>query len=760
MGAFEASNIISTFALSKSASQAVAIPALLVVLTVIALCCLIALNLKPTVGRAWRQLMQSSRKIKVATQRTDRCGRPWNFLSVPSATPALARFIALAVSQIHRFRLLKEAPVFDSVRFVATVCFMIFLPLPFQNAYAETADGWIVSQTATGLSFNTKTGIGSRKSHSMEGLVSVSSVGNRTLLRFWERGAFRPTVMIGDRRLVDGYDIDDVSRLRSLRLAKSGSLVYLRSRKGPRTTVDLVQDGKVVFQWPRQTRASIISFDADGLVISVQDSKTLSYKFTRIGITDDGNLDPDQRQHVGSLENCALLSAKSLASGIALQVFCDEEKGSDVYFLPVGEDRPYPIANSAKDEVLAYGLDRSIRGAVPVLAISGSRAGRQAFHAVSGLLLNSLGEPGALASDEAGSQSWNQTYRTTALSVLYHKTGHGVFAALADRAMRSTLDSRNSQLKVSGPHNPSCGWASRIYSEDYRTPVSLMINQAVITGSLIRACKNLGKACPVTLRQEINQTTVCLAEAQEQNFDTESQLYRIPYAINFRYDGIWAPWNWQTSWAFVLSQAARTANKPHWDRRSQSLMRRFLKSWETPTDGALWRYWPPEYFSGWTTQDRISLSKPKKKPDPEGKYEDIAHAGISLLALGETPVDGKYASLIQARLDKLLDNGFMLPRHIDGRGPSSPRWFPGAGWDAFATDTQRKRYEKLVPGGAAGDRLLAYADLYDPNEVFQLDLELLSCRSSNCAPVREWHFDSVEKYLVGSPLFSIQPAID
>lgn len=650
--------------------------------------------------------------------------------------------------------------VFDSFRWLAVMWLAIALMVPLSPVHADLAGDWTVSQSASGIQFNTRTGIGRRRSHAKEGFISASSMGEHTLLKFWERGAFRPTVMIDDRRLVDGFDIDDVSRLRSIRLDKGGSLVYLRSRKGPRSTVDLVQDGEVVLQWPRLTRASIISFDADGLVLSVQDSKTLGYEFTRIERAADGRLVPDRRQHVGRLEDCALLSAKALSDGIALQVFCDEEKGSDVYFLPAGANTPYAIANSDRDEVLAYGLDRSLRGTIPVMAISGSRAARQAFHAISGLLLNSLGEPGSLASDEAGNQSWNQTYRTTALSVLYRKTGHEVFAALARRAMGRTLDARNTRLKIGGPHNPSCGWASRIYSEDYRTPVSLMINQAMITGSLIRACRNLGQACQDSRRREINQTAVCLAEAQEQNFDTESQLYRIPYGINFRYDGIWAPWNWQTSWAFVLSQAAYTANKPHWDRRSKSLMRRFVKSWETPADGALWRYWPPEYFSGWTTQDRISVSKPKKKPDPEGNYEDIAHAGISLLALGETSVDGKYASLIQARLNKLLDNGFMLPRHIDGRGPSSPRWFPGAGWDAFATDAQRERYEKLVPGGAAGDRLLAYADLYDPNEVYQLDLELLSCRSSDCATVREWHFDSVKKYLDGSPLFSIQPAIN
>jgi len=450
----------------------------------------------------------------------------------------------------------------------------------FSKAHADydSSAGWIVTQAASGLAFDSTTGLGQRKSIERKALVSASSIGERTLLQFWEPGAFRPTMMVENTKLVDGYDIDDVSRLRSVRLDKSGSLVYLRSQKGPKATVDLIQDGKVVFQWPRLTRASLVSFKADGLLVSVQDSHTLGYEFSHIPRDSDGRLIPDRRTHVGRLEGCALLSTKSINDGIVLQVFCDEEKGSDIYFLPRDTSTPVPVANSNKDEVLAYGLDRSLRGRIPILTISGSRAARQGFHAISGLLLNGLGEPGSIASDEAGYQSWNQAYRTTALSVLYQKTGHKLFATLAKRAMRGTLDVRNSALEIGGTQNPGCGWASRIYSEDHKTPVSLMINQAMIVGSLFRSCRNLGDACPATLRREIEKTAVCVVQAQEKNFNPESGLYRIPYGINFRYDGIWAPWNWQIAWAFVLHEAAQIAGKREWDRRATSITQRFLES--------------------------------------------------------------------------------------------------------------------------------------------------------------------------------------
>ncbi|MGD9378822.1 MAG: hypothetical protein PVG95_12185, partial [Methyloceanibacter sp.] len=195
---------------------------------------------------------------------------------------------------------------------------------------SEAPGSWVITQTATGLSFDTRTGIATRKASARKGLVSVSTVGAFTQSQFWERGAFRPTITLDDAELVDGLDLDDVSRLRSIRLDRSGSHVFLRSRKGPKTTVDLVHDGDVLVQWPRQTRASIISFEADALVISVQDKDSLDYVFSRIPRGEDGRLIAADRVEIGRLKGCALLSVKSLDIGLALQVFCDEKSGSDV----------------------------------------------------------------------------------------------------------------------------------------------------------------------------------------------------------------------------------------------------------------------------------------------------------------------------------------------------------------------------------------------------------------------------------------------
>lgn len=97
----------------------------------------------------------------------------------------------------------------------------------------------------------------------------------------------------------------------------------------------------------------------------------------------------------------------------------------------------------------------------------------------------------------------------------------------------------------------------------------------------------------------------------------------------------------------------------------------------------------------------------------------------------------------------------MLPMFIDGAGAASPRWFPAAGWDAFATEEFRDRFAALLPSATSGDRLLAYANLYRPEEMFELNLALLSCGASECSQVKTWQFESVDDYLHRSPLFSI-----
>ena len=496
---------------------------------------------------------------------------------------------------------------------------------------AVAADGYLIEQKGRNFSFNTATGPATHNGVAMEGLNSAARKGEFELRSFWEKGGFSATVKFGKSMVVDGTDLSDISRMGGFRFDRTGSYVYIRTVKGPKARVELVHDGQVVLEWPRLAVVSLLAYRRDALVVSIFDKvaqRTRFYSFARA----DGTIIPDGRL-LGSFEGCALLGAKAARRSIVLEKYCDPENGSDLVSLDMKSGRITPLLSSGADEVFAPQLDRR-KGVVSALAVSGSPSAKMAFHAISGVLLRGLGEPLSRASDEAGKQSWAQSYRTLTLAALYRKSGHPVFADLATRAMRNTLSVRNADLGIKGTFNPGSAWASRIYSTDRRSPVSFQINQAMISGSLLRSCEMLGTLCPKPLRRRIEANASSLVSSYEQQFETATGLYRIQYGAPFRFDGIWAPWNWQLTWAVLLDRVGTFENKPHLSARAGKIADKFTKTWAQGSAGALWRYWVPSYYQGWSEADKISQHRPTRKAEPKPKrFEDINHAGLSLMGL-------------------------------------------------------------------------------------------------------------------------------
>lgn len=620
---------------------------------------------------------------------------------------------------------------------------------------ALAADGYLIEQKGRNFSFNTATGIATHNGVSMRGLNSAARKGEFELNSFWEKGGFRPTVRFGNTTIVDGKGLSDVSRMGGFRFDRTGSYVYIRTVKGPKARVELIHDGQVALQWPRLAVVSVLAYSRDALVISVFEKSVQRTRFFRFSRT-DGAIAPDGRL-LGSFEGCAQLGAKAARREIVLEIYCDPQKGSDLVSLDMESGRFTPLLSTGADEIFAPQFGRR-KKALSALAVSGSPAAKMAFHAISGVLMRGLGEPISLASDEAGKQSWAQSYRTLTLAALYEKSGHPVFADLATRAMRNTLSVRNGDVGIGGTFNPGAAWASRIYSTDRRSPVSFQINQAMISGSLLRSCEMLASQCPKRLQRRIEANASNLVSSYEQQFEKTSGLYRIQFGAPFRFDGIWAPWNWQLTWAVLLDRVGTFENKPHLSARAEKIADKFTKTWTQGSAGALWRYWAPSYYQGWRQADKVSQHRPTRKVEPKPKrFEDINHAGLSLMGLGAIGHQLKPAHerAIQITLDRLLNHGAILPRDIDGKGPQSPRWLPGAGWTKFATAKLRTRYAKLVPGATSGHQLLAYADLFDPSQPFQLSLTHKQCSAGKCSTVETWSFDSLADFLADNPLFRI-----
>ena len=634
---------------------------------------------------------------------------------------------------------------------------------------------WQITLKNNGFSYDTSNQMMSMKGLAKKGLISVAKRGDYLLQNFWQEGAYRSTMMFGQQLIVDGYDIDDVSRISSFRFNRNGDYVFIHTTKGPSSKVNLISNNSAIYSWPRLTNVKIISFNNNVLILSVYEEKKLTTHFLRYELSDKV-ASAEDFVALGHIDGCAVLSSKLLKNGLLLQTYCQMEYGSDVLFLDFKSQQLQTIAIGTDDEFFGYSLlskkqkreHKKQSASFPILTVSGSTSARQLYHAISGSILKLLGEPMSLSSDEAGKQSWSQSYRTLTLAELYQKTKHPFFAKLASQAMSATLRQKNINLGILQRHNPQCGWASRIYSQDRKTPLSFLINQGMIANSLIASCEKIGKYCSTTLNEQIDTNAQCLVSSYEYLFDHQQGLYRIPYASNFRYDGIFSPWNWHLVWAGVLQHVAETTNDKNLNKRVVAIIEQFIATWDfTIEDNSrvLWRYWTPHFYQGWKAEDNISKHRPKQREInlSNYRYEDLNHAGISLLGLlfSHYRLDKEHQMALTNTLSDLLNLGSILPRDMDGNGPYNPRWSLGAGWHAFATPTLNQLYSHKLPGSASSSKHLAYALLSNNEKPFHLQLSLSLCTpvaqegDSNCKKIKDWSWSNVTEFLANNPLFSI-----
>lgn len=640
-------------------------------------------------------------------------------------------------------------------------CLVLLLyPVPIYSV-ANPDENWIIKQKTTGFEYNTETKMGSRKGITKKGLISVSKSKEKLLISLWESGAYRATLNYNDKTIVDGYDIEDVSRINSFRFDKSGSTVFIRTTKGPSAVVELFQDEKAILEWPRLSIVKILKYDVSAIYITVYLNQTQITEFWRYDRSDNGTIEKKGTK-IGELKSCTLLGSKVLRNGIAIETYCNRETGNDVKFLKFATGKVQDVLATSEDEFLAFSLLKSKADNIPVLTITGNNNAKHFYHAIYGSLMKLLGEPMSLASDESGKQSWSQSYRTLTLASLYQQTRHPVFAKLAEIAITNTLKQRNQELGISGDFNPENAWASRIYSEDGKTPISFMINQAMIMTGLIKGCDFLQDRCPVDLKQEIDNSSIALVEKYEKWFDHKQYQYRIPYGAPFRFDGIWAPWNWQMMWTVILKHAGNLGNNPEWVNRAENIGAKFLESWEFSNDEnprALWRYWTPAYYDGWDKDDLVSSTRVSQKPKNMNKerYEDLNHAGISLLGLSFSNLNltSKQTQSAKNTINRILGSGNIFARDMNGNGPISPRWLPGAGWHLFETKSFRELYTHKLPGAVSSDQHLAYAYLYNQKESFALNLTLSTCVNDRCGSVNEWKYYNAQQFLTNNPFFSI-----
>jgi len=297
-----------------------------------------------------------------------------------------------------------------------------------------------------------------------------------------------------------------------------------------------------------------------------------------------------------------------------------------------------------------------------------------------------------------------------------------------------------------------------------------MINQAMITNSLIKSCSKLKQYCSESLSGLIDANAVCLVNSYEYLFDQKAGLYRSPYGSKFRYDGLYAPWNWHLTWAAVLQHVGKNAQQTKLEQRAFSIVKQFTQSWnytDEESSRVLWRYWTPHYYQGWSATDKVSLNRPKQVPvvGKKLRYEDLNHAGLSLMGLNfiNYPITKKQQQGLSNTIDHLLNFGQFLPRDMDGNGPQNPRWSLGAGWHSFATTQLKSLFATKLPGAVSSTKHLAYAYLGQGEKTFNLTFTLSQCSYSkdsqdsefNCKKSKSWTWNKVSDFFAKNPLFEI-----
>ena len=622
------------------------------------------------------------------------------------------------------------------------VAVLIAALLPATGALAGPQDTGL-AVPGRGVDVHLRDGRVNVKGHEGLCVETVARSGSNTLVVSRTPGAAAVTVRVNGVSRDLGETGRDEARMSGLRLARDGSLFYLRVFKTGDKRTDLVQDGIVRASWPRGTRVRLVGVNENWIRV-FEDRPETPVRLIEYARSATGALVQPGRV-LTAFSDCLPGGVRPIAGGLLIERFCSGSTGDLVRLDPATGTRRTLFRATGGIRFLPVEKEADLKRRVAAVTVSGTPAALHLFHAVSGLLLSQTGEVRACASDAEGLQSWNQSYRLRALALLWEKTGASVFADLARKSMRLTLAARDGPMRRAGTHRPGCGWSSRIYGNEPGTRLSLMINQAMIATALTTACRRLDGQCPPDLTHAISRTRRCLVSAHDPFFDESAGLYRIRPRVPFRFAGEIAPWNWQMSMAALLADEGREGAS---DRvRASRIAARFLDEWTFSQDGALWRYWPNARYRE-KALDRGAMAAQR--------FEDIGHAGISLQALADigTYHVPRIQDAIGRRLDRVLDMGPAPPRDLDGAGPRSSRWFPSSGWARFATPRLSRAYAARVPGSLSADTIHAFATLYDPRAVFELTVDIHACALA-CARVRRLTYTRVEDFLQDNPFFTV-----
>jgi hypothetical protein len=299
-----------------------------------------------------------------------------------------------------------------------------------------------------------------------------------------------------------------------------------------------------------------------------------------------------------------------------------------------------------------------------------------------------------------GRLSWFVSYRLLGLIDAFKNGG---LSSTFDRVLIKSIIRNSVKNLVNSAIDAS--WPTKKYSISRTTELSLLAEEATIGYALLNACNN-GIVTNNTSKNVIMLGKE-LFERNEQEFNNVYGGYKFRRGIDFTYDGVVVPFNYQNIFGLVLLELFRATGEDKYRERATRLATLFKSEFEYTSNNCLiWHYWPNIFYSGWSVLDNISDNTPSRFPEVDNLYEDIGHASWNIAFIfrfmeicGNTVFTSQDISTLQKNLDNIR-YGVKYSRFISGdteyQQPSI-MFRPGFSWIKLNDTLLNEQYTHGVP---------------------------------------------------------------
>ena len=389
---------------------------------------------------------------------------------------------------------------------------------------------------------------------------------------------------------------------------------------------------------------------------------------------------------------------------LIIQLFSEKTMSMDIYHFNIGLNELKKVLATEDDEIIKkIHMDNTF---------SVSKIGKDKKNIK--LLFNSyynyynyqLANPFGYSNNFLGRLSWNQSYRIENLVNLYKLTKNTNIKTQLEGLLNSILSLNNENYDFDEKYNNKYSYATKKYSIDKLTPISMLVTDSKLYYSILLAIKVLDKDDHDKYKNIVTDRLNNIFDYYENNYDLEKKLYRFQYGMNFYLDGVYLPFNQQNSFGLVLLELYKLTNQIKYRDRVFELANKMKSEFIYQEGKIVWRYFPNEFYKGWAIHDGLSINMPERKMSEDFLFDDLSHAGISvkfILEFQKYFPEEIFTSRDISQLSETIsgftyDNKFS--RHMGGDKEyekESYKFIPSYGWSELNNSKLNNFYLNLNP---------------------------------------------------------------